>query len=48
MSSERDTRWREIFDSVVVERIIAAAVLMMRCQHAEMAPDADLARFIAA
>ena len=28
MSSERDRLWREIFDSLPVERIIAAAVLM--------------------
>ena len=47
MSSERYRLWRELFDTLPVERIIAAAVLMMRWQHAELAPDVDLASFVA-
>jgi hypothetical protein len=41
-STNRDRLRREIFDSLPVERIISAAVLMMRWQHAELAPDAAI------
>jgi hypothetical protein len=45
MSSERYRLWRELFDTLPVERIIDTAVLMMRWQHAELAP--DVASFVA-
>jgi hypothetical protein len=46
-SSKRDRLRREIFDSLPVERIIAAALLMMRWQLTDPPSDVDFARFIA-
>ena len=46
-SSKRDRLRREIFDTLPVERIVAAAVRMMRWQLTDPPSDVDFARFIA-